>query len=85
MPELELPQLELCDRGDGHYALACTGPHRGFGHVMVGVLRAMADDYGALVLLDHTGTQGDVEQIEIELLDRQFAEGREFRLAAVAL
>jgi hypothetical protein len=84
VPDLDLPQLELCDEGGGNYALTCTGPHRGFGHVMVGILRAMADDYGALVLLDHAGTQGDVEQIEIEVLDRQFAEGRAFRLAAVA-
>ncbi len=84
VPDLELPQLELSDLGDGHYALACTGPHRGFGHVMVGVLRAMADDYGALVLLDHVGTHGDTERIEVELLDHQFAEGRAFRLAAVA-
>jgi hypothetical protein len=84
VPELDLPQLELSDQGDGIYALTCTSPHRGFGHVMVGVLRAMADDYGALVLLDHAGTEGEAERIEIELLDRQFAEGRAFRLAAAA-
>ena len=84
LPDLELPHLELSDLGDGRYALVCTSPHRGFGHVMVGILRAMADDYGALVLLDHAGTSGDCERIEIEVLDRQFAAGRAFRLAAVS-
>jgi hypothetical protein len=84
VPDLDLPLLELSDSGNGHYVLTCTSPHLGFGHVMVGILRAMADDYGALVLLDHAGTQGTAERIEIELLDRQFAEGREFRLAAVS-
>lgn len=82
VPDLELPQLELSDLGGGNFALTCASPHRGFGHVMVGILRAMADDYGALVLLDHAGTHDDAERIEIELLDHQFAEGRAFRLAA---
>ncbi len=84
VPDLDLPHLELTDRGAGRFTLTCNGPHRGAGHVMVGILRAMADDYGALVLLDHAGTQEGCERIEIELLDHQFAEGREFRLAAGA-
>ncbi len=84
LPDLDLPELELVDQGGGRFLLACSSPHRGVGHVMVGILRAMADDYGALVLLDHAGAQDEVERIEIELLDHQFAEGREFRLAAGA-
>ena len=54
----------------------------GFGHVVMGLLRAMADDYGALALLEHKGTRGDTEILEIQLLDTAFAEGREFELAA---
>lgn len=84
LPDLDLPDLELVDLGEGRFLLNCSSAHRGFGYVMVGILRAMADDYGALVLLDHAGVQDHVERIDIELLDHQFAEGREFRLAAGA-
>ncbi len=47
---------------------------------MVGVLRAMADDYGALALLDYRGRKDEVETISVELLDMRFAEGRHFEL-----
>ncbi|OIQ76146.1 hypothetical protein GALL_421740 [mine drainage metagenome] len=49
---------------------------------MVGVLRAMADDYGALVLLDYDGSDVAVETITINLLEHRFAAGRRFSLAS---
>lgn len=52
---LELPLLEVCDLGQDDYLLRCAPMVQGVGHVMVGLLRAMADDYGALVLLEHGG------------------------------
>ena len=82
VPDLELPQLELRDHTPGRFTLTCRSAYPGFGHVMVGVLRAMADDYGALVLLEHQGTRGEVDRIAIELLDQRFAEGRRFELLA---
>lgn len=84
VPDLDLPRLELMDHLPEHYTLICQTPHRGFGHVIVGILRAMADDYGALVLLEHQGTAGDTETISVDLLDQQHAEGRRFDLAARA-
>jgi len=50
--------------------------------VMMGVLRAMADDYGALVILDHHGVQDGDEVISITLIETAFAEGRSFELGA---
>ncbi len=47
---------------------------------MVGILRAMADDYGALVTLDHRGLRQEREEIEITLVEAAFAEGRSFAL-----
>ena len=44
----------------------------------------MADDYGALVLLDHEGTRDGTELIRISLLDSDFAQGRDFSLSGVA-
>lgn len=82
VPELDMPHLELRARSDRQFTLVCRGPRPGYGHVMVGVLRAMADDYGALALLDHTGTIDGVDTIMIDLLEPSFAAGRPFALAA---
>ena len=46
------------------------------------MLRAMADDYGALVLLDYAEPQDGLETVAIRLLDAAHAEGRRFSLAA---
>ncbi|MDJ0824654.1 MAG: heme NO-binding domain-containing protein [Rhodobacter sp.] len=80
VPDLDMPALEMRDHGGGAWSIAVTHPHPGFGHVMVGVLRAMADDYGALVLLDHQGRVDKAEIIRVELLEASFAEGRDFHL-----
>jgi len=42
----------------------------------------MADDYGALVFLEHRGVTGKAELIEVRLLDEGFASGRAFDLGA---
>lgn len=88
VPDLHLPALELRDHTARFYSLRVHGRPaglRGFGHVMMGLLRSLADDYGTLVLLEHKGARGDLEVIEIRLLDIAFAEGRAFDLGAGAL
>jgi len=82
VPELELPRITLLGgRGSDSYRLICKGPPRGFGRVMRGVLRAMADDYGALVLLEDINGEAGCEEIVITLVQSGFADGRDFRLA----
>ena len=80
LPDLELPSLELVELGAGIYRLHVSAPFPGAGHVMVGLLRAMADDYGALVLLDQLGEPPDEEVIQIQLLDHRHSTGRQFDL-----
>ncbi|MBN8187123.1 heme NO-binding domain-containing protein [Salipiger thiooxidans] len=83
--DLDLPVLELSDESPGEFVLACQAGQRslpGFGYVLVGVLRAMADDYGALVILDHRGIREEAEIIGITVVETDFAEGRDFDLAA---
>lgn len=81
VPDLNLPQLDLRSYGAGRFTLICRAPHPGFGHVFMGVLRAMADDYGALALIDHEGRSGPVETVRIALLETQYHIGRRFELA----
>ena len=89
LPDLDLPKLRLVARGDGVFNLHASGMIHGVGHVIVGLLRTMADDYGALVLLDHAGaalpvqtTNAPVEEvISIQLLDQSYSAGRHFDLA----
>lgn len=82
VPDLTMPMLELRDHSATDYSLLVLHEAPGFGHVMVGVLRAMADDYGALALLEHQGRKDVTETIQIELLEVCFSEGRDFTLSA---
>ncbi|UXX82822.1 heme NO-binding domain-containing protein [Roseovarius pelagicus] len=82
--DLDLPQLELREHAADSFSLICQSRHAGFGHVIVGLLRALADDYGALVLLEHKGGGAGREIIEIQLLSMVYASGRQFDLGARA-
>lgn len=80
--ELDIPALELRQVGAERFSLTCRPPIRGFGHVLVGLLRSMADDYGALVTLEHRDSGGGRETVEIALVLTGFAAGRDFDLGA---
>ncbi len=82
VPDLDLPSLDLRDVTPGSFILTCSWHFRGAGHVVAGALRSMADDYGALALVEHLGADGGTETISIDLLDHAFSAGRDFRLAA---
>ena len=51
--DLELPTLTLVRHTDTHYSLLCHADFPGWGHLLVGILRVMADDCGALACRDH--------------------------------
>lgn len=82
VPELALPQLELHDHAANRFSLSINSGPPGFGYVMMGILRSLADDYGALVFLNHTGQCRDSEIIEITLIESSFSTGRSFELGA---
>jgi len=52
MPDLDLPRLTLDEIGPGRFRLTCHACPPGYSMVMLGILRTMGDDYGALVVLD---------------------------------
>jgi len=82
IPGLDLPPLELREHATGHFTLTSGSELPGFGSVMMGVLRAMADDYGALVILEHDGHADGSDLFTITLIEKAYAEGRQFTLGA---
>lgn len=83
--DLHLPQIEVSEQASEYYQLTVKGGFAGYGHVMVGVLRAMADDYGALAVLEFTGEGDGTETVDIHLLQSDYSTGRDFSLSAGAL
>lgn len=82
--DLHLPAIELHTDEEGCYRLICDSPVAGFGHLMMGVLRVMADDYGALALFDLEISGTGQETVQIRLIEADFADGRAFDLGARA-
>ncbi|MCB1332110.1 MAG: heme NO-binding domain-containing protein [Roseivivax sp.] len=80
--DVQMPRLVLSDRGANGYDLCCTSPYPFFGLVLVGMLRALADDYGALALVEHRGRIKHDDLIDVTLLEADFAQARRFDLAA---
>jgi hypothetical protein len=80
--DLDLPRLELREECVDRYSLRCYGESEGWAHLFMGVLRAMADDYGVLAYLEHKGVEAGCETVEIVLLETEFAVGRGFELGA---
>lgn len=78
--DLQLPRIELHELSKEQYALKCYSDFYGWGFLFMGVLRALADDYGALAFLDHQGAENGCETVAISLLETEFAVGREFEL-----
>ena len=82
--DLALPRMELDVLGERRFELRCIDAPEGFGHVLVGLMRAMADDYGALAVLEHLGRKGRVERIGIDVTMSGFSPGRAFNLTTRA-
>ena len=83
VPDLALPDLKLTDLGAGQYRLVIEPVFPGVALVFLGLLRALADDYGALVLIEASDHDGERADVSIRLLEADFAEGRGFDLAEV--
>ncbi len=82
--DLNLPQIELHEYSCSHFSVFCGTSIPRFGHVMMGLLRTMADDYGVLALLEFQGGAKGGETVSITLVETEFAKGRSFALGARA-
>jgi hypothetical protein len=95
VPDLDLPVLTLAETAPGRFRLTCHDCLPGYGLVMLGILRAMGDDYGALVVLEAGGRSdrpgpdsppgaAPGEWLTIAVHDLAFHAGRDFALAGQA-
>lgn len=80
IPELELPGLEVERESQTDFAVAVSPP-RGYGALLSGVIRAMADDYGSLATIDRGPAEAGGELLRVRLHDARFSEGRAFSLS----
>lgn len=80
--DLHLPQIELQTEDTRSFFLHCDATIEGYGYVLMGVLRAMADDYGTLAFLEHKGHADGIEIVSIRLIEVDYADGRRFDLGA---
>lgn len=91
--ELELPVLTVDEREPGCFLVEVEAAIPGWTQVLAGLLRAMADDYGALVLLEEMPAAPAVcghdhgaqwcGCLTVRLLQARYAEGRQFQLAGL--
>ena len=77
LSELQLPEMTLTDLGPDRFEIRCLSQVSGLPRVLVGILTAMADDYGTLCLIE----AGEEARISVRILDSMHAEGRRFDLA----
>ncbi|GHC54560.1 heme NO-binding domain-containing protein [Neogemmobacter tilapiae] len=81
LADLDLPQMVLTQMGDDHFVVRVQGALPGCAYVLVGLLRALADDYGTLAVIEHHGDGQGGEVVGVRVLEQGFAEGRHFDLA----
>ena len=84
MPDVEMPEIEVTQTDPQSFHLRATWKLPGVGPLLLGSLRAMADDYGALALVDLDGIEMGAECLRIVVHDANHAAGRHFVLAEAA-
>ena len=80
LPDMSFPAITVSRASSNVFDLHCRWNFEGYEPIVFGAVRAMADDYGALVLVDHLPKTGEDVSIRVSLLDRTFAPGREFSI-----
>lgn len=77
MPDLDPPEVALDEVGPDQFKLHCRSQQRGTQRILAGMVTAMADDYGALCVIE-VATD---DCMTISVLDSRHATPRAFDLA----
>lgn len=86
LPGLDLPQVALTNLGAGSFLLSFSGGFPALFPVIVGALRAMADDYGALVLIDteSAASTSNSFALSLQLLAEAHGAGQQLEMVEAA-
>lgn len=84
LPDLPLPAITVTEPAPDRFVIAIGPGLDGFAHVAAGMIRAMADDYGALVVLSAEAGAGGAAALTIDLADAGHAAGRAFALGGAS-
>ena len=79
---LEMPLIRVLPLSAEKIHVRVAPKWHGFSDVLVGLLRALADDYGALVFMDRLADTDQTECIKVILIDHHHSAGTSFDLAA---
>ena len=79
---LALPALRIERHSGAFHHLVVAPEWLGFAALMIGILRVLADDYGALVWTEPIEPLRRMCRIEIKILDASLSAWRQFVLAA---
>lgn len=77
LPDIGMPAIYVTECSIGDLRVILPDAETGWTALLAGMLRVMADDYGALVLISVEGNQ-----IGVLIPDADFAAGRDFELGA---
>lgn len=83
LPDLHLPQMAVEDISANAFLLHVDEGLAGFAQVIAGMLRAIADDYGALVVLEPSVQTQRRDSLKVLLIESEYAQGRRFELGAM--
>lgn len=81
IPDIGLPEIKVRQVDPFQYTMQVKWSLPGASAILLGALRAMADDYGALASLSVDEDQDGYECLKVEIHDSHHAEGRQFHLA----
>jgi len=80
IPDQQVPDLALQELAPDRFLLTCRFEIRGVSLILLGMMRAMADDYGALIVIE-LDRRPQEDFMTIHLLDARHAAARPFQLA----
>lgn len=80
VPDLRLPAVNVTSEGDTTFQIDCDDALPGTAHVLGGLIRGMADDYGVLILIDVRNELGGSQGVTVEIFENRFAPARPFPL-----
>lgn len=81
LPGLELPTMHLVQVLPTEFIVEIRGRFTEWGPVIAGLLRALADDYGALAMIEVLSpSEGGAERVQVAILETDYADGRRFVL-----